>query len=340
MLTITKENHSAKNLVDMYKDGLIDFDLPMQRGYVWQRDKKSKLITSPLLGYPIPTLYANKVDRVFRIIDGQQRGKTIISYMLNKFSLSVQPPIEINGKSYDVSGKKFCDLPQELQIILEECNVDLYYGKNMTPEQEREMFIRLNSGKPLSAIEMTKVQVRSMNEVTELSKHSVFDKIINKRGREASQSASLVMQIYVALYGSCKCMLSSAIKKSLEKTEITLEQQEHIKKCLSVFEQVYDKICAEKSDITKRLSLVFKRKSHFVAFIYTIHNALEAGNCDVDILLAWAKHFFDTGMNSEKTTISDQYNLYLKEAMNSDESVGSRLRLMLNDYEAFINKQL
>lgn len=335
MIKIQKTNPTAKMFKDYAQENQIYFDLPMQRGYVWTREKKSKLILSIIEGYPIPPLYANFKDKVYYIVDGQQRGKTIVSFQQNKFALSSLPHVVIGGNTYDISGKKFVQLPDEIQTMIEQFNMDLHYGENMSDKEQKEMFIRLNSGKPLSATEMTKAQIKSVSEIMDIANHSVFKKIINERGLEASKNSSLVMQAYVAIFEPYKCMLSSSIKNLLCGTDVTKDQQKHIKKCLDVFESIYDKVSAEKSDISKKLSLVLKRKSHFISFLYIISKHLELQEADIDMLANWVKQFFDSDV--DKTTISEEYNKTLKDAMNSDESVNQRFGAMLTNFNQYTN---
>lgn len=336
MITIKKINPSAKILVDYTNNGEIDFDLPIQRGYVWTRDKKSKLILSILEGYPVPPLYANFKNDIYYIIDGQQRGKTIVGFQLDKFSLGELPTVTIDGEEYNITGKKFSELPSRLQTTIKQFNLDIHYGENMTQEEQKEMFVRLNSGKPLSTTELTKAQIKSLTEVAALSRHSAFTQIMNRKGIEASKNVSLVMQTYVALYEENKCMLSAAIKKALEDIQITFDQQEEIKKCLDVFEAAYKQFMEDKSDISKKLVLIFKRKSHFIAFLYTIHQAIQSNNFNLETLVSWCKHFFDS--EPDQTTVCEEYNARLKDSMNSDESVKVRLSSMYNDYQRYIQK--
>lgn len=339
-LRFFNKNKEAGDLTTHIDKGEISFAIIPQRGYVWKKDRRSHFVLNMIEGGPTFPIYANKKNGVDYIIDGQQRLRTASSFINNKFCLSQLPLIEIDeGETFDISGKKFNQLPKKIRDAITQYTFEYNYGENLTDDQERIVFIRLNSGKPLTATEMTKAQIIAAKEVVELSKHSVFKKIMNDIALENSKNVSLVMQMYVALFEKNKCMLATAIKKSLEETKITNEQKSFMQNCLDVFDEIYSKICVEKSDIAKKLVIVLKRKIHFIAFIFTISQSLQRNNCDIDKFILWAKHFFESGNEIEKTTISEEYNIGLKQATNSDISVKSRLTIMSNDYQNFVNKE-
>lgn len=61
-----------------------------QRGFVWSGTEKSRFIESLVLGLPVPTLFLARdaESSKLNIIDGQQRLKTLQSYLNGEFSLS------------------------------------------------------------------------------------------------------------------------------------------------------------------------------------------------------------------------------------------------------------
>ncbi|WP_290494199.1 DUF262 domain-containing protein [Hyphomonas sp. UBA4494] len=72
------------NRKDIYVPGF-------QRGFVWSGPEKSRFIESLILGLPVPTLFLardSENQNKLNIIDGQQRLKTLQSYVNGEFSLS------------------------------------------------------------------------------------------------------------------------------------------------------------------------------------------------------------------------------------------------------------
>jgi uncharacterized protein with ParB-like and HNH nuclease domain len=77
--------HYIKKNVDGGHLNVPDF----QRNDVWKNPDKSRLIESILRGIPIPMIYLAKEEgKKYAVIDGQQRIKSIVQYLDDKFGLS------------------------------------------------------------------------------------------------------------------------------------------------------------------------------------------------------------------------------------------------------------
>ena len=93
---------SAKQLKGMVLNGKINFDHIVQRSYVWERSRKSGLIESMILGYPIPPVFAKRLtgdsakrgDNTYYIMDGKQRLSTVKEFLNDEFALSDLPPVK------------------------------------------------------------------------------------------------------------------------------------------------------------------------------------------------------------------------------------------------------
>ena len=135
-----------------------NFEIEFQRGVVWSNLQKSELIISLLIGMYIPPLVVNKVGNEMRFVDGKQRATTILSYINNEYPLAEEiKDIEINymdgtSKVYDLRGKKFNELPLELNNHLRTRVIDMRQFDNLSNEQEA-MVIRLLSALPQSIVE-------------------------------------------------------------------------------------------------------------------------------------------------------------------------------------------
>jgi hypothetical protein len=83
-------DHTSYPVLDFLKwqqDGTLDLRPPFQRNAVWRPALKSSLIDSLLRGYPIPALFLQdrsdptSFERKIVVVDGQQRLRTILSYV-------------------------------------------------------------------------------------------------------------------------------------------------------------------------------------------------------------------------------------------------------------------
>src|SRR5215211_717978 len=79
---------SIQTLLEQWDNRILE--LPeIQRGYVWDEARASRLIESLLLNIPIPVVYfAETEDAKWEIIDGHQRIKSIVRFVNNEFALS------------------------------------------------------------------------------------------------------------------------------------------------------------------------------------------------------------------------------------------------------------
>lgn len=73
MLKKANISWNARQLSKMIEKGSITFDSAVQRGFVWDDERKSLLIHSMLEGYPIPPMYAAKdtETKILSMLDGK-----------------------------------------------------------------------------------------------------------------------------------------------------------------------------------------------------------------------------------------------------------------------------
>ena len=155
------------------------FNHPLQReSDQWTNEKKGNLISDILQDNPIPPLvFAEQVVNGTAIIwdlDGKQRCTSVHSYYNDGFSISknvrrwnieYQTPLlnengepMLNGdnipmyekKTFDIRGKKFSALPEELRDRFEEYNFDYIQYINCSSEDIAYHVIRYNEGKQMT----------------------------------------------------------------------------------------------------------------------------------------------------------------------------------------------
>lgn len=94
---------SIDTLVNLYQRGRLNLNPPWQRGEVWSPKKKKAVIESIMLGIPLPAiiLHKNSETGAHEVIDGQQRLRSIVQFVDNKFPLA---KFDRGHDLYDVSG--------------------------------------------------------------------------------------------------------------------------------------------------------------------------------------------------------------------------------------------
>lgn len=115
-----------------------------QRRSVWTEKAKSYLIDTILRGKPIPKIFIRQQINVStktslrEVVDGQQRLRTILSYIKDGFSVN-------RRQNSEYGGLLFSQLPTEIQsqILSYEISVDLLI--NLPDSEILDIFSRLNS---------------------------------------------------------------------------------------------------------------------------------------------------------------------------------------------------
>lgn len=115
-----------------------------QRRPVWTDKAKSFLMDTILRGKPIPKVFIRQKINVTTktsirdVVDGQQRLRTILSFIKDGFVVSKR-------QNADFGGKRFSQLPEEVQaqLLAYEVSVDLLI--NLPDSEVLDIFSRLNS---------------------------------------------------------------------------------------------------------------------------------------------------------------------------------------------------
>lgn len=87
MENFTYQTYTIRRLTEMASSGSLDLNPDWQRGSIWTRDQKPKLIDSIENGYPIPCLVIwTRPQGKYVMVDGKQRTEAIIGYSKDEFA--------------------------------------------------------------------------------------------------------------------------------------------------------------------------------------------------------------------------------------------------------------
>lgn len=158
----------------------IRFDHPLQRASEqWSPAMKGNLISDILQGNPIPALvFAEQIVNNLAIIwnlDGKQRCTNVHSFHNDGYKITKnvrrwnikyqaticdkekKPILDEKGfpqsekREFDIRGKKFSDLPEELRDKLMDYNFEIVQYLNCSSEDIAYHIARYNEGKPMTA---------------------------------------------------------------------------------------------------------------------------------------------------------------------------------------------
>ena len=234
-----------------------DFNHPLQRqSGQWNKLSMSKLIDSAIRLYPIyPALVVDNGDDAYGVIDGKQRLTIFTSYANNEFALHKSlSPVDIDGTEYEIAGKKFDKLDEEVKERFKSREFQLYIMTNATENDIREIFARINSSKGL-----TNTQKRTVVENEELAKvvfdlksHPVFTKITTPTQRKKDEDKDIVRQVLMLSEMSNEYDFGSFRNEDMNKFieryngNINYGKVETIKEAMTALDMAFDTISVNK----------------------------------------------------------------------------------------------
>lgn len=203
----SSKNRPLSWICNQYKKGNISFNHKLQRPIgQWNPRMKSLLIHSLLVGFPVNPIYVVEEDGVIYTLDGSQRTSTCIAYINNEFYLSKDTPSitlssvvdkEKVSITYEIAGKKFKDLDEDVQQTLREsCSLEFCTISEYTEDEVREMFRRQNSGKPLNnkLLRIVHESDELSDAIYDLANNPFMNKLLSKTQRKNGTDRDLIIQ--------------------------------------------------------------------------------------------------------------------------------------------------
>lgn len=155
------------NLQKLNSTERVIYNTEFQRGEVWDKPRKQKLIDSILRGYSINTVFFRQLpDGRFECLDGQQRLKTINEFLVDKFPINPKITPEFKRKA------TFSELPDSLKNKITSYPIfviTFYTGKD---DETCKIFLRLQEGLALNSPEKLNAMIGELRDlIVELVKH-------------------------------------------------------------------------------------------------------------------------------------------------------------------------
>lgn len=190
--------------------GEIDFNPPYQRkGNVWNESAKAYLIDSIINDYDVPKIYLadfsfglnslNINSHRYAVIDGKQRLGAITDFAANKFPLrndfvfEANPLLELGGLFYKDIKTSYAEVADRF----DQFNLDVMSVITDEEAKINDLFIRLNSSKPLTAPEFRNAMKGVVPKlISNIARHSFFKKFVKfstRRGEDKAVAAKLLL---------------------------------------------------------------------------------------------------------------------------------------------------
>ena len=309
---MTKANitWTAKQITKMYNAKTFNFNNIIQRSYVWETKRKSDLIHSMMEGYPIPPFYARRVDgKVYDFLDGKQRMNAIAGFINGEYALEGLPDFTYTDDDGNeiidsYNGMTFDLLPEDVQDAIKDYTLTIYYYDDITDFQIREMFRKLNNGKPLSTKEKNIASCIDIVNLEDLGKHEVFNLILTEKGKDQRKYIPIIMKSWMMLNSEISELSfdSKTFNQIMAETETTEEERAEIKAVFDKYVSAW-RLVAEMDNVSERKATLKKieREIHFISLIPFVQKAIDEDVSDQN-LADWFANAFN-----KEITVSDKY---------------------------------
>lgn len=333
---------SAKQLKNMITNGKIDFNHIIQRSYVWERKRKSALIESMILGYPIPPVFAKRTDdgtgkrggNIYGIMDGKQRLSTVAQFLGDEFALTELPPVTYMDEGMDcecetdISGLKFSELPEAIRDQLNSTIFSVTYFDNLTKNEERELFKRLNAGKPLSTKSRLLASCNDIEGLLDIGSHKLFTDMLTDKGLDNKNQVTLVMKAW--------CMLNMPVEEVsfegknfnplFEETEISDVERLTMGK---VFDSILEAHNALIEDKEKATAKKLYTETHMISLVPFFDKAIKQG-VSTELMCDWLKDFFATD--------NEEYSLAAGNGSAKNSNIIIRHNALTESFDQFFSE--
>jgi len=315
--------------------GQVNFNLEVQRNYVWNKKQKGMLIHSLICDYIVPPLYfinTDAEDKTLHVLDGQQRMRSIIEFLSDELSIpeNVLPFVdEVTRNNIELSGKKFSELDEVVQEAFKTTNIPSYTLSDITDGEIEECFMRLNSGTHLRKIEYIRVaggtEVRKI--INTLSNMDFFKKTIKitDRQRERFVDQEIILQC-ISIFKNRFDLSGKSIQslaENIKEDNITNEQMKQLEYITHYLFTAYEDDPDNSFTYLKKVNIPVIFKMAAVA----IENQI-----DVVEFFDWVDRFFEK--------LPETYIETTKAGSARKENVQKRFNIMMKNFtEKVLNEK-
>ncbi len=341
MFKLFQETKSIKWIYDQRE--FINFSPVYQRrGRLWKKSQKQLLIDSILNGLDIPKFYfqfmppaVENVRYNYAIIDGKQRIESILGFIDDKFPLSDEFAFlddSYSNQFGDLSGKFFSQIERDAPALIAQLwqfQLSIVFIDTTTPDMINDLFVRLNSGVPVSTTEKRNANGGQLSlKIQELCDSSpFFTQKIKIDNRRLTQN-DLALKLLMLEMGEF-----DLTKKSVDKFLI---DNKDFNSCSIAFERLKCKVNNISEDFEEHDS--FLSKKNIIITLYTTVDLIPLGK-----IRSFMQYFENCRMaaqssasTSKKDATLNEFTRLLQQGADKKSSIQERSEIMRHYIREFL----
>lgn len=333
-----------KQLQKMYENGTLIMKHPIQRrGGQWDDYNKGLFINSMCNNFIIPAVYMlkeptgnydrkNRLINNYFVLDGKQRLTTVFDFCNDEFRIHEEiPNVEIEDEEYEIAGKLFSELDEEVQQEIKRFRFTLYNLEECTDEEIEECFFRLNNGVALTKSQKAKVKIGVklagfINEILERRFYTEIAHFTKTQFRSAQDQCTLLQAMMLLDVKAGEYELNSISENDI----------------LDYAENIHDNYSDEKKnrivEIMDYLEKAFEKKEKFMKkinvpmFIYMADEAIDK-DITASEFYEWFKQF------SEGYNPDCEYAKFCGAGSIKKVNTLGRIEILKRDFEDYFNTE-
>lgn len=322
---------TIREIIEKMDSGVFTSDIPFQRGDAWDTDRRSFFMDSVIKNAIIPHIsLSQRENGIYAILDGKQRTTTLWKYIHNEFNLQ-----NLGDDMEDVDGLGFDSLEDEQKdnILNKTIGVDIYTGLSF--EDEKEMFFRLNNGRPLTNFEQVKAKCKSLDVADVIiSDNEIFDSAKTGKNSTHDKNMELVFKAWVMLFVANPSLEKKNLNPVIMNTLISDEETSEMSDC---FQRIYDAFVyignlegdAKEKKQNEKIRKRIITPTHFLSILPFAKRSIEEGRSTESFAL-WLKGFYN---GTRRATADDTYNDNATRGSAKESSIRKRLDCLARNYE-------
>lgn len=311
MAKVKRQTYTLNMYLEKLRDSDIRSDADVQRlSGAWNNAMTNELIVSVLNGeYIPPIILGQEKNSQAWIVDGLQRSTALMMFRFGSYKItsSVEEPIisyrakvrdaegniKIDGcgdiiwetRTFDIRRKTYAQLPEELQKIFNEFQLDCIIHENYTMEQISRLVRRFNFNKPMNVSQKAFTFVdKYARKIREILKREFFiEAPYSKAERKNGTMERILMESVMVMFHPDNWRKSSQIGAYLNENA-SMEEFESLEACIGrleniITEGIYPLFTAKNTFLWFSLFHKFTKLNmddkKFADFLYAFQNGLD-----------------------------------------------------------------